>query len=95
MRRPIKMNTEDMIAYCGVNCSDCDDYKSDTCPSCKLTEWIEGDICMPVKCCRKKKIEFCADCDDFPCESMAEFYEESDSHKEAFTRMVVMRNHGL
>ena len=86
------MKTDNLIAYCGGDCSECDDYKNNICPSCRLTEWTDDDICMPVKCCREKKIEFCGNCDVFPCESMAEFYEESGSHREAFARMSTLDN---
>ena len=44
-------------------------------------------MCMPVKCCREKGIEVCAFCEVFPCKDMADFYEESDSHKKAYDRM--------
>ena len=81
-----------LLAYCGVDCSACPDYLNQICPSCKQTDWKEDDICLPVECCRKKKIEFCAFCDHFPCKNMAEFYEESDSHREAYERMSAMRS---
>ena len=48
------------------------------------------NICMPVKCCKEKGIDFCAFCNNFPCDDMADFYEESKSHKEAYHRMVSM-----
>ena len=82
------MNTQ--IAYCGVNCFACSDYTNKICPSCKHTQWTEEDICMPVKCCKEKGIDFCAFCNNFPCDDMADFYEESKSHKEAYHRMVSM-----
>ena len=81
-----------MIAYCGVDCSVCPDYTSGICPSCKETKWVEDDICMPVKCCREKGVAFCALCGGFPCESMVEFYEESDSHREAYRRMCALKD---
>ena len=36
-----------MIAYCGVDCSACTDLLSGKCPSCRLSEWKDDDICMP------------------------------------------------
>jgi ribosomal-protein-alanine N-acetyltransferase len=80
-----------MTAYCGVDCSACEDYVNGKCPSCKLTDWDEADVCMPVECCRQKGIAYCAHCADFPCRSMSEFYDESDSHREAYQRMIEMR----
>ncbi len=78
---------ENNIGHCGVCCSSCTDYINKICPSCRLTEWKDDDICMPVKCCREKEIESCAFCTDFPCDDMNGFYEESSSHKEAYERM--------
>ena len=77
----------DEIAYCGVNCSECDDYRNGICVSCRRTGWPEDGICMPVKCCMEKQIEFCGCCNSFPCESMAGFYQESDSHRKAYRQM--------
>ena len=79
------------IAYCGVDCSKCSDFIQRKCPSCKLTEWKDNDICMPVKCCREKGIDFCAFCSVFPCKDMAEFYDESNSHRDARGRMESLR----
>ncbi|MBQ6019992.1 MAG: hypothetical protein IJL26_07410 [Clostridia bacterium] len=80
----------DLIAYCGA----CKDYTNKKCPSCRATAWTEDDICMPVKCCREKGIEFCACCVYFLCPETAGFYEESDGHREACRRMSAMRETG-
>ena len=56
----------------------------------QLTAWSD-DPCPPVACCQKRNIRFCGECDAFPCEMMAEFYGESDSHKEAYERMRACR----
>lgn len=77
-----------LIAYCGVDCSACADFKNKICPSCRETEWKENDMCMPVQCCKDRGIEICAECSDFPCDQMEAFYEESDSHKDAYCRML-------
>ena len=80
-----------MIAYCGVDCGACPDYKDGKCPSCRLSEWKEDDICMPVKCCRDRGIECCAYCVSFPCEDMSAFYGESPSHRAAYERMLPLK----
>ena len=84
------MAIDRMIAYCGVNCAQCPDDTSGKCPGCRNSEW-GGDPCMPVACCQRKGIEACGQCGEFPCESMAEFYTESEGHREAYQRMLVMR----
>lgn len=77
----------ELIAYCGVDCSACPDYASNTCPGCRQTDWQSGDICMPVECCRGKGIWCCGECPTFPCADMKEFYKESPSHEDAYKRM--------
>ena len=83
---------EMMIAYCGVDCSACSDYSDGKCPGCRLTEWKEDKICLPVACCRKRGIVSCGECTSFPCVDMREFYMESDSHKRAYMRMLAVHN---
>ena len=80
-----------LIAYCGVDCSSCPDYRNGKCPSCRRSTWAEGDACMPVSCCNERSITTCGFCDLFPCDSMAEFYDESDSHREAYHRMRALK----
>ena len=81
-----------LTAYCGVDCSACEDYISGKCPSCRETAWTEDDICMPVRCCREKGIDCCGQCGGFPCADMEEFYRESPSHEEAYARMLLMKD---
>lgn len=79
------------IGYCGVSCAGCPDLARGKCPGCRQTRWPEGDACRPVACCREKKLDVCGQCGDFPCEMMAEFYEESEGHREALKRMCRLR----
>ena len=78
---------ETLIACCGVDCAVCPDYTGSKCPGCRKSEWPEGDPCMPIACCQGRGIDFCGQCADFPCADMGDFYEESDSHREARARM--------
>ena len=75
------------IAWCGVDCAACPDYLSGKCPNCRRSQWPDGEPCMPVACCQEKGILSCGACEAFPCPEMREFYEESDSHRQAFKRM--------
>ena len=83
---------KELIAYCGVDCETCNDYINEVCPSCKATKWDKDNICMPVKCCRDKKIDFCGLCEVFPCKDMKDFYEESKSHQDAYIKMMDIKN---
>ena len=79
------------IAFCGVDCSRCPDFREARCPDCRHTEWKEEDACLPVKCCRERKISFCGACADFPCAEMRDFYRESESHERAYALMRTLR----
>ena len=75
------------IAYCGVDCSACVDFKTVKCLSCRETVWEDGDQCMPVACCEKRGIHFCGQCAVFPCDDIKSFYSESESHEKAYEFM--------
>ena len=80
-----------LIAYCGVDCAACADYTGGKCPGCRQTDWQEGDICLPVECCPKQEIAYCGECPSFPCKDMEAFYQESESHAQAYKRIQAMR----
>ena len=80
----------DRLGFCGVDCFSCPDYVNKICPSCRGTDW-KDDPCRPVACCLEKGIALCAFCGGFPCRDMAEFYEESDGHRAAFSLMQSIR----
>ena len=84
------MSIDRLIAYCGVTCAPCPDYTQGKCPGCRETEWGD-DPCMPVRGCSEKGIGICDACDAFPCADMAEYYQESEGHKEVYQRMLAMR----
>ena len=79
------------LGYCGVDCFACPDYVNKKCPSCRKSDW-KDESCMPAACCRVKAIALCAFCNGFPCQSMAEFYEESDAHRAAYMNMQSIRS---
>lgn len=81
-----------MIAYCGVDCAVCTDYKTNKCPGCRKSVWPDGNPCMPVACCERRGISLCGQCAEFPCAEMKAFYEESESHKKAYRLMCEIRS---
>ena len=85
---------KDLIACCGVDCSACSDHADKKCPGCRKTDWQPENICLPVACCRKKRISFCGECSSFPCASMRDFYKESESHEKAYALMTSVRKNG-
>ena len=88
MRMIMDRNAIDpLIAYCGVDCFVCPDYQKQKCPGCRQSQWLDGDCCLPVTCCKEKGIGCCGECESFPCDVMKDFYMESKSHEEAYERM--------
>ena len=75
------------LGFCGVDCSACPDLSEGKCPGCRKSVWPEGDACMPIACCGEKGIACCGQCPRFPCPDMAEFYQESEGHRQALERM--------
>ena len=71
------------LGYCGVDCSACADLASGACPGCRKSVWPDDDPCPPVACCKKRGIEVCGQCAEFPCAMMTDFYGESESHQRA------------
>lgn len=60
------MNREKGIAYCGLACALCTVEKD--CVGCKKGGCASKDWCKIYKCCQKKKINGCYECEDFPCD---------------------------
>lgn len=75
------------IGFCGVNCGACADFAAKKCGGCRPTVKGSNEDCFFVKCCREHGVPHCGKCTAFPCTDIKEFAEESDSHKEAFSRL--------
>ena len=75
------------IAFCGADCAVCPDFLSGKCPNCRKSPQPGGDACRPAACCLKKGLLCCGDCESFPCADMADFYAESEGHRQALARM--------
>lgn len=64
---------KNLIAPCGMNCGVCLHYlrAENKCPGCFTGRKVNG---RPIKCgrrlCKKRKGEFCFECDEFPCDSI-------------------------
>ena len=80
------------IAFCGVDCGACSDYAKGICPGCRASAHTSSEDCMAVICCEGRGIAFCSECAEFPCENMLAFFEETDSHREAYARLKAMRD---
>src|SRR3989304_10020198 len=102
--QPVK--TYPTIGCCGLDCGLCPRYYtvgSSRCPGCCGPDFFnKHPSCSYITCCVKKKsLEACAQCDEFPCskfESWLETGGEYDSfltHKKAKPNLDFIRTYGL
>jgi len=48
--------------------------------------------CWILQCCVDKKgLEFCSECEEFPCDKLVEWSKESERYKEALNRLKEMK----
>ncbi|WP_459847824.1 DUF3795 domain-containing protein [Fusibacter bizertensis] len=78
-----------MVAPCGINCTYCYVHhkKKKPCNGCRQSDESKPSSCLSCKikeCVGSKKVEFCYECNDFPCvlikrldKSYQKRYEES------------------
>jgi hypothetical protein len=96
------------IGVCGLDCGLCPRYYTEgksRCPGCAGPGFYEKHpTCSFVTCCVKKKnLEVCAECSDFPCAKFksAEEYEkikESSSYpscKKILPNLYFIKDHGI
>lgn len=112
------MEKNQMIAVCGLNCSECDIFRASDNPEIaqRIVNWFKEerhidvkieDIhclgcredrtkhwspdCWILRCCVDEKgLEFCYQCEDFPCEKLSEWAKESKKYEEALNRLKEM-----
>lgn len=49
--------------------------------------------CWILQCCVDKKgLEFCSECEDFPCDKLVEWAKEDKRYEEALNRLKEMKN---
>jgi len=101
---PVKMYPT--IGCCGLDCGLCPRYYtvgSSRCPGCCGPDFFNRHpSCSYITCCVKKKgLEVCAQCDEFPCSKFESWLiggGECDSfltHKKAHPNLSFIREHGI
>lgn len=94
------------IGCCGLDCGLCPRYYtvgSSKCPGCCGPDFFnKHPSCSYITCCvKKKRLEVCAQCSEFPCSKFESWLEnggEYDSfltHKKAKPNLDFIRTHGL
>lgn len=105
----------EMIAACGLDCSECDIRRAKDDPGLaqEIIDWFQRELNVEVKpeelrcgwckgerahhwspdcwilgcCVDDKGLEFCFQCEDFPCQELAEWAKRSQRYSDAFERL--------
>jgi len=96
-----KVRKYPLFSACGLNCGLCPRYYTDgpsRCPGCGGEGFLETHCtCSILPCCERKNIEYCFDCDEFPCKK----YDGADSsdsfitHKNQFKDLEKAKQMGI
>jgi len=89
------------FSACGLNCGLCPRYYtkgSSRCPGCAGEGFSDvHPVCGMLSCCQRKGIEYCFECDDFPCSKYKDV-DSSDSfitHRNQFVFMEKAKRIGM
>ncbi|MGD2065169.1 MAG: DUF3795 domain-containing protein [Dehalococcoidia bacterium] len=106
MNEPVKIYPT--IGVCGLDCGLCPRYYTDgvsRCPGCCGPEFFgKHPSCSFITCCVKKKnLEVCAECSDFPCskfKSDEEYQQVKElssypSYKKVMPNLSFIKEHGI
>lgn len=91
------------LGCCGLDCGLCPRYHAEgtsRCPGCGGDGFEDKHpSCSFITCCVKKKnLEVCAECDDFPCMKFDKETGETDSfitHRRVMLNQNFIREHGI
>ncbi len=61
---------------CGVCCNSCDHKEEWGCKGCLNMDKPTWGECEVKKCCEEKKLDFCGECMEFPCEMLSNMGKE-------------------
>ena len=103
-KHPIK--TYPTIGFCGLDCGLCPRYYtvgSSRCPGCSGPDFFnKHPSCSYITCCvKKKKLEVCVQCDEFPCSKFESWlvgggeYDSFLTHKKAQPNLDYIRSNGI
>jgi hypothetical protein len=98
-------------AYCGLYCASCPDYRAaekniskkqsltdSECLGCKSEHVKAGgcQTCNLKECARKKGLEFCIECTDYPCKDLEKFKTDKlyPYHAEVYGYLETIKKRG-
>ncbi len=91
----IRLRTKEELNYWARQNVDLDKIRCDGCRSSrKKNHWSPN--CEILQCCvYERKLEFCAECQDFPCDNIRDWAKEHKHHAEAVKRLEEIKNIGI
>jgi len=96
-----KVRKYPLFSACGLNCGLCPRYYTDgpsRCPGCGGENFLETHCsCSILPCCERKNIEYCFDCDEFPCKKYdgADLSDSFITHKNQFKDLEKAKRIGI
>ena len=96
-----KTRSYPQFSTCGLNCGLCSRYYtvgSSRCPGCAGEGFSDvHPTCGILSCCQRKSLEYCFECDEFPCDKYNS-WGDSDSfitHRNYFSDMEKAKRIGM
>jgi hypothetical protein len=90
-----------LIGCCGAYCKTCKPFLEGFCKGCKLgyeegkRDLNKAKCQMKVCCFKERKMETCADCLDYPCEILEEFWNKNGwKYKQYKKQLEFIRKNG-
>ena len=90
------MDTYQELAYCGIYCRTCSNYRqNENCLGCRDEPKLLWDCPLRI-CAQAKGLVHCGLCDEYPCAELSSFYaEDRESHKKAQSNMQAIIDLGV
>ena len=96
-----KVRAYPLFSACGLNCGLCPRYYTDgssRCPGCGGENFLETHCsCSILPCCERRNIEYCFECDEFPCKKYdgADLSDSFITHKNQFKDLEKAKRIGM
>ena len=89
-----------MTAPCGLPCFECPGYLAEKCKGCRNENGRSGhqsEYCNVYQCIKKKEINFCYECSDFPCDHLHPYADKASElpHNTKVFNLCLIKKMGL
>jgi len=90
-----------LLSACGLNCGLCPRFHTkgvSKCPGCGGKDFFAGHpSCGILNCCRRRSIEYCYECDEYPCKKYngTEMRDSFITHRNMLSNFEKVKTHGL